>query len=71
LTAQNAPIWTATLVIGIQCAAAQIGGSRAMSAASDHHAARPTLQCASEPSDASMFVKAFFGRDFGGFAGCC
>jgi hypothetical protein len=25
LTAQNAPIWTATPVIGIQCAAAQIG----------------------------------------------
>jgi len=26
LTAQNAPIWTAILVIGIQCVSAQIGG---------------------------------------------
>lgn len=47
LTAQNARIWTAVLMIGTERASVQIGGYRATTAASDRHEARLAFQSAS------------------------
>jgi hypothetical protein len=51
----------------------EIGESRAAVATSDGYVARLPLPCASEPNDASMVVKAFFGRISAGLKleGCC